>query len=172
MRHLKILVLGPQGCGKTTIIRQVAKDTVTTEVNGSTVGLDFGVVEKKGLVVHLFGSPGMRQLDIVRKALAAGSDGVVLVVDSTNAKSVIEGEKYLREVFGSQPPPVVVAANKQDVTGALSPEQIRAMLSFPAPVYPTSASRGIGLETLLGGFVGQLLEMGKGCDVTTLLKNA
>jgi small GTP-binding protein len=172
MRHLKILVLGPQGCGKTTIIRQVAKETVTTEVNGSTVGLDFGVVEKKGLVVHLFGSPGMRQLDIVRKALAAGSDGVVLVVDSTNAKSVIEGEKYLREVFGSQPPPVVVAANKQDVTGALSPEQIRSMLSFPALVYPTSASRGIGLEPLLGGFISQLLEMGKGCDITTLLKNA
>jgi small GTP-binding protein len=172
MRHLKILVLGPQGSGKTTIIRQVAKETVTTEVNGCTVGLDFGVVEKKGSVVHLFGSPGMRHFEIVRKALAPGSDGVVLVVDSTNAKSVAEGEKYLREVFGSQPPPVVVAANKQDVAGALSPRQIRAMLSFPAVVYPTSANRGIGVEHLLGGFVGQLLEMGKGCDITTLLKNA
>ena len=172
MRHLKILVLGPQGCGKTTIIRQVTKNTVTTEVDGRTIGLDFGVVEKKGSVIHLFGSPGMQQLDIVRKALAPGSDGVVLVVDSTNAKSVIEGERYLREVFGSQPPPVVVAANKQDVAGALSPEQIRAMLSFPAVVYPTSASQGIGLEHLLAGFVGQLLEMGKGCDITTLLKNA
>lgn len=172
MHHLKILVVGPKGSGKTTIIRRVTKNPVTTEVNGRTVGLDFGTLESKGLVVHLFGSPGLQQFNLVRKALSSGSDGVVLVIDSTDPQSIIEGEQYLREIFGANIPPLVVAANKQDVPGAMSPQKIESLLSIPAPVYPTSAQQGLGIVQLLDGFIKHLLKIGKGRDILSALRNA
>ncbi len=172
MHHLKILVIGPKGSGKTTIIRNVAKNAITTEVNGRTVGLDFGIIKTKDSVVHLFGSPGLQQFHLVRKALASGSDGVVLVIDSTDPQSIIEGEQYLHETFGANIPPLVVAANKQDAPGAMSPQEIQSLLSVPAQVFPTSAQQGLGLVQLLDGFVEQLLQISKGGDILTVLRNA
>lgn len=168
MLHLKILVLGPQGTGKTTMIHQVTGNSFSVEVNGKTVGLDFGVLRTDGLQVHIFGCPGMRHFNLVRKALSVGTHGVVLVVDSTDAQSIIEGEQYLREIFGANVPPFVVAANKQDQAGALSPQEIQQLLTTAAPVYPTSARRGDGLETLLRALIQLLLRFGKGRDITSL----
>jgi small GTP-binding protein len=172
VHHLKILVVGPTGSGKTTIIRRITKNSVTTEVNGRTVGLDFGIIKSKGLVVHLFGSPGLQQFNLVRKALSSGSDGVVLVVDSTDPQSIAEGEKYIHDIFGVNMPPIVVAANKQDAPGAMSPQKIQSLLSIPAPVYPTSAHEGLGLIQLLDGFVKHLMQIGKGRDILTALQNS
>ncbi len=168
MLHLKILVVGPQGTGKTTIIHRVTKRPFSVEVNGKTVGLDFGVLRTRGLQVHLFGVPGMRHFNLVRKALSTGTHGVVLVVDSTDAQSIIEGERYLQEIFGANVPPFVVAANKQDKAGALSPHEIQQLLTTTAPVFPTSARRGDGLETLLRTLIQLLLRFGKGRDITAL----
>lgn len=171
MRHLKILVIGPQGVGKTTMIQRVSAHTISTEVNGSTVCLDFGTIEWGGFKAHLFGSPGMQHFNLVRKALSTGSDGVILVVDSTNPHTIIQGEYYLRDIFGLNPPPVVVAANKQDLPGALNPKYIETLLQIPAPVFPTQANRGIGLDQLLINFIRYLGEIGKGLNIPTLLKN-
>lgn len=168
MLHLKILVVGSQGTGKTTMIHRVTKHPFSVDVNGTTVGLDFGVLKTSGLQVHIFGCPGMRHFNLVRKALSVGSHGVVLVVDSTDAQSVIEGERYLKDIFGLNVPPFVVAANKQDQEGALSPQQIQRLLTLDAPVFPTSALRGDGLEEPLRVLIRLLLRFGKGRDIAAL----
>ncbi len=172
MRHLKILLLGSHAVGKTTLIRQVSPHTISTDVNGSTVCLDFGTIEYNGIKAHLFGSPGMQHFSLVRKALSSGTDGVILVVDSTNPHTIILAEQYLRDIFGVNPPPVVVAANKQDLPGAIQPKRIKTLLNSPAPVFPTQAHRGIGLEHLLLSFIRYLGEIGKGLNIRTLLENA
>lgn len=172
MWHLKILVIGPQGVGKTTLIKHVTKHTISTDVNGCTVCLDFGTLEYRNFKAHLFGSPGMQQFGLVRKALSSGSDGVILVVDSANPHTIIQGERYLREIFGPSPPPVIVAANKQDKPGAIHPKQIETLMNIRAPVFPTQANRGIGLDQLLIQFIRYLGEIGKGLNIATLLENA
>ena len=172
MRHLKILVIGHQGVGKTTLIKSVTKNTISTDVNGRTVCLDFGTLEYRDLKAHLFGSPGMRQFNLVRKALSSGSDGVILVVDSTDPVSIREGERYLHELFGLNPPPLVVAANKQDLPGAIHPKKIESILNVPAPVFPTQAHRGIGLDPLIINFIRYLGEIGKGLNLPSLLEKA
>lgn len=168
MLHLKILVVGSQGTGKTTMIHRVTKHPFSVDVNGTTVGLDFGVLRTSGLQVHVFGCPGMRHFNLVRKALSVGSHGVVLVVDSTDTQSVIEGERYLTEIFGANVPPFVVAANKQDQEGALSPQEIQRLLTFDVPVFPTSAISGNGLEAPLRALIQLLLRFGKGRDIAAL----
>lgn len=172
MRHLKILVIGTQGTGKTTIIHRVTKNTVSTDVNGCTVCLDYGILEAKSITAHFFGSPGLPQFELVRKALSNGSDGVLLVVDSTQPSSIKNGEQYLRKIFGQHLPPIAVAANKQDKRNALSPKQIERLLTIAAPVYPTQATKGIGLEQLLTSFIRHLLQLGKGYNITTLLAHS
>ncbi len=172
MRHLKILVIGPQGVGKTTLIKRVTNHTVSTDVNGCTVCLDFGTLEYQNVKAHLFGSPGLQQFGLVRKALSGGTDGVILVVDSANPHTIIQGERYLREIFGSHPPPVAVAANKQDLPGAIHPKHIETLLNIRAPVFPTQAHRGLGLNQLLASFIRYLGDIGKGLNIATLLENA
>ncbi|MFW9831385.1 MAG: GTP-binding protein [Candidatus Thorarchaeota archaeon] len=172
MRHLKILVIGPQGVGKTTLIKHVTNHTISTDVNGCTVCLDFGTLEYRNFKAHLFGSPGLQQFGLVRKALSSGTDGVILVVDSANPHTIMQGERYLREIFGLNPPPIAVAANKQDKPGAIHPHQIATLMNIRAPVFPTQANRGIGLDQLLVQFINYLGELGKGLNITTLLENA
>ncbi|MHA2406634.1 MAG: GTP-binding protein [Candidatus Hermodarchaeia archaeon] len=172
MRHLKILVIGPQGVGKTTLIKSVTNHTVSTDVNGSTVCLDFGTLEYRDFKAHLFGSPGLQQFGLVRKALSGGTDGVILVVDSSNPHTLIQGERYLHEIFGPSPPPVVIAANKQDLPGAFPPKQIETLMNIRAPVFPTQAHRGLGLDQLLYQFISYLGDIGKGLNIATLLENA
>jgi len=168
LRHLKILVIGPQGSGKTSLIQRVAKGAISTDVNGTTVGLDFGILQSQDLTVYLFGTPGMKQFNLVRKVLSEGTDGVVLVVDSTNVQSIREAINYLTEIFGSDLPPVVVAANKQDEDGALSVQEVQRLLSLQAPVYPVSARKGDGLQQLLGALISYLLRAGKGRTIPSI----
>ncbi len=172
MRHLKILVIGPQGVGKTTLIQSVSNHAISTEVNGCTVCLDFGTLEYREFKAHLFGSPGLQQFGLVRKALSSGTDGVILVVDSANPHTIIQGERYLREIFGPNPPPVAVAANKQDLPGAIHPKQIETLMNIQAPVFPTQAHRALGLDQLLIQFIRYLGDIGKGFNISTLLENA
>ena len=172
MRHLKILVLGRHGVGKTTLIQCVSNHAVSTDVNGTTVCLDFGTIQYQNFKAHLFGSPGMAQFGLVRKALSNGSDGIILVVDSTDPNSIREGEAYVRQIYGGNPPPIAVAANKQDQPGALHPKQIQALLTLPAPVFPTQAHRGIGLDQLFISFIRHLGNIGAGLNLPSLLERA
>jgi small GTP-binding protein len=172
MRHLKILVIGPQGVGKTTLIKRVTNHTVSTEVNGCTVCLDFGTLEYQEFKAHLFGSPGLQQFGLVRKALSGGTDGVILVIDSANPHTIVLAERYLYEIFGPNTPPIAVAANKQDLPGAIHPKQIETLMNIQAPVFPTQANRGLGLDQLLVSFIRYLGDIGKGLNIATLLENA
>jgi small GTP-binding protein len=172
MRHLKILIIGPQGVGKTTLIKGATSHSISTDVNGCTVCLDFGTLEYRDIKAHLFGSPGLQQFGLVRKALSGGTDGVILVVDSANPHTIVQGERYLREIFGANPPPVAVAANKQDLPGAMHPKQIGTLMNIRAPVFPTQAHRGLGLDQLLFSFISYLGDIGKGLNIATLLENA
>jgi small GTP-binding protein len=170
MRHLKILLLGSHAVGKTTLIKKVSNHSISTDVNGSTVCLDFGTIEYNDIKAHLFGSPGLQHFNLVRKAISSGSDGVILVVDSTNPHTITQAEQYLSDLFGANPPPFVVAANKQDLPGAIHPKHIKTLLNAAAPVFPTQANRGIGLDQLILSFIRYLGDTGKGLNIQPFSK--
>ncbi|MHC1579368.1 MAG: ATPase domain-containing protein [Candidatus Alkanophagales archaeon] len=142
----KILVTGPYNAGKSAFVRALSKRSVSVDRLGTTVALDHGYVDHKGVAAEVFGTPGQERFDPLLKWLGGESMGVFLVVDSTDEESFPRAKKMLEMVRASGLPCVVVA-NKQDLPGALPPEEVkrRMRLEEDTPVVPAVATEGKGV---------------------------
>ena len=142
MQTVKMVVTGPFSAGKTQFISSVSEiDVVTTERKSSsdaervkeetTVAMDFGrITVDDDLVLYLFGTPGQRRFDFMWEILAEGMLGFIVLIDSVRPETFREA-KHILEVFrGYAETPYVVAANKQDLPDAWSPEDLRIALKI------------------------------------------
>ncbi len=146
MQAVKIVVTGPFNSGKTQFIRTISEiEVVSTErkitdearfvKEQTTVAMDFGrITIDNDLVLYLFGTPGQRRFDFMWDILSEGMLGFVVMVDSTSPQTFREA-KYILEVFRRYAKtPYVVAANKQDLPDAWSPEDIRIALRLNSDI--------------------------------------
>ncbi|HDM60215.1 MAG TPA: GTP-binding protein [Archaeoglobus veneficus] len=155
----KILVTGPFNAGKSSFVHAVSNKAVSVDRLGTTVALDHGHVEFKGFSIDIFGTPGQERFDPLLKVLGKEALGVILVVDSANPETFPRAKQMLEATtrFGL---PYVIAANKQDLPNALSPEEIRKRMALPEniPIVPIVAKDGKGvydvLEALLRLLIG------------------
>ncbi|MEM3400276.1 MAG: GTP-binding protein, partial [Candidatus Micrarchaeia archaeon] len=141
----KILVTGPFHSGKSTFIHKVSVRAVSVDRMGTTIALDHGYIDYGGLTADLFGTPGQERFDFMLDILNKDTFGVVCIVDSTNPGTFQRAKEMIEQVAGYGLP-YVIAANKQDLEGALTPEQVRAEMGLPEniPVMPTVATTGEG----------------------------
>lgn len=146
MQTVKIVVTGPFNAGKTEFISSVSEigvvsteRQITDESRGvkeqTTVAMDFGrITIDKDLVLYLFGTPGQKRFDFMWEILSEGMLGFVVLVDSVDPKTFREARRIL-DVFRSYADtPYVVAANKQDLEDAWSPEDLRIALRIDGNV--------------------------------------
>lgn len=142
----KILVTGPFDAGKSTFVHALSTRAISVDRLGTTIALDHGHVEYKGFSADIFGTPGQERFDPVIKQLSGESMGIFLVVDSTNPADFARA-KHMLDITKSYGLPYVVVANKQDLTGALTPEEIRERFNLPEdiPVIPAVAKNKIGV---------------------------
>jgi small GTP-binding protein len=140
MQTVKMVVTGPFNAGKTEFISSVSEiDVVSTERKISdetsnvkqetTVAMDFGrITVDDDLVLYLFGTPGQKRFDFMWEILSEGMLGFVVLVDSVRPETFREARRIL-DIFRSYAStPYVVAANKQDLDDAWSPEDLRIAL--------------------------------------------
>jgi small GTP-binding protein len=140
MQTVKMVVTGPFNAGKTEFIRSVSEiDVVATERKitdetsavkpQTTVAMDFGrITVDEDLVLYLFGTPGQKRFDFMWEILSEGMLGFVVLVDSVRPETFREARRIL-DIFRSYAgTPYVVAANKQDLEDAWSPEDLRIAL--------------------------------------------
>ncbi len=148
----KLLITGPVNAGKTTLVSHLSDSQVAaTDVAATdevarlkamtTVGLDFGILRVDDeLELHLFGTPGQARFNFMWDILAKGALAAVFLIDSTSEASLTEARKmydYYREKVRL---PVVFGATKQDLPGAISPEEIAERLDLgDVPVIPLDA---------------------------------
>lgn len=126
----KVVVTGAYHAGKSTFIQTLSDVAVSVNRLGTTVAMDHGRVTLDGLTADVFGTPGQSRFDPILKTISAQALGVVLVVDSTAPDSFPRAREMLEQTW-RQGLPVVVAANKQDAPGALSPQEVGARLALP-----------------------------------------
>jgi small GTP-binding protein len=142
----KILVTGPFDAGKSTFVHALSTRAISVDRLGTTIALDHGHVDYKGFSADIFGTPGQERFDPIIKLLSGESMGVILVVDSTNPADFVRA-KYMLDITKSYGLPYVVVANKQDMPGALKPEEIREQFNLPddIPVVPAVAKDKLGV---------------------------
>ncbi len=142
----KILVTGPFDAGKTTFVHALSTRAVSVDRFGTTVALDHGHIDHKGLSADIFGTPGQERFDPILKLLGGESMGVFLVVDSMRSNTFARAKDMLKltKTFGL---PCIVIANKQDVPGAAPPERIKIEMALPddIPVVPVSSKEKTGV---------------------------
>ena len=142
MHRLKVVVTGPFNSGKTQFIKAVSEiDVVSTEkkvtlpehaaIKGeTTVAMDFGRITMGDQKIYLFGTPGQQQFDFMWEVLTENMIGFIVVVDSTDRKRFKEAReiiKFFRDILEE---PFVVAANKQDLPGALPVSDLKKELAL------------------------------------------
>jgi len=144
-RTLKVVVTGPFGAGKTEFIRTVSEiDIITTErkvttrekqiKSETTVAMDFGRLTLGRNILHLFGTPGQARFEFMWDILAKEMHGFVILVDGTEKKSFAQAKRLIALFTENSEVPFVVAANKQDLKGALRPAQVRKSLGLSTKV--------------------------------------
>lgn len=136
----KILVTGAYNSGKSSFVHSASTRAVSVDRVGTTVALDHGHVEYAGFSVDLFGTPGQERFDPILELLGGESLGVIGVVDSTNVQSMYRVKEML-EKAKAVGLPFVIAANKANLEGAISPEEIRKKMALPqdVPIIPVVA---------------------------------
>ncbi len=140
MQTVKMVITGPFSAGKTAFIQSVSEiDVVSTErkitdatsrvKRETTVAMDFGrITVDDDLVLYLFGTPGQKRFDFMWEILSEGMLGFVVLVDSVRPETFREARRILDVFRNYADTPYVVAANKQDLEDAWSPEDLRIAL--------------------------------------------
>jgi small GTP-binding protein len=151
MKVFKIVVTGPYNAGKTTLVKTICSEALTTDRRVlsdelvkpyTTVALDFGLARIGNHMVRLFGTPGQSRFHFMWRTLSIGMDGYLFMVDSSDPLSLNDA-LHMYMFFRSMHPHTVhvIAANKYDRENKLSLDAIRHALKVPetVPIYPTIA---------------------------------
>lgn len=155
----KVVVTGPYNAGKSSFVHSISDSAVSVDQLGTTVALDHGRVTMDGLTADIFGTPGQARFDPILRIVAGQALGVIVVVDSTKPESFPRAKEMLHATW-SHGIPGIIAANKQDLPGALPPSEVARMLDPPArvKVVGCSGQDRISGRVVLKELLDQILE--------------
>jgi signal recognition particle receptor subunit beta len=177
--HCKIVYYGPGLCGKTKNL-QVLHERTAPARRGQLISLatpnertlffdflplDVGSLRGFQTRLHLYTVPGQVFYDAARRAILRGTDGIVLVADSqearlaANEESVRNLEKNLREQdIEIAEVPYVLQLNKRDLPSALPADELRRLLAIKdEPTFEATATTGAGVFETLKGIAREVL---------------
>ncbi|XP_038605841.1 ADP-ribosylation factor-like protein 14 [Tachyglossus aculeatus] len=122
----RILLLGLDSSGKSTLLYKLklATDVVTTP----TIGFNVEMIEmEKKISLTIWDVGGQKGMRTYWRYYCENIDGLVYVVDSSDKRSLEDSKREFQNVLkyeNIKNVPVVLLANKQDLPGALSAEEI------------------------------------------------
>lgn len=152
---LKITLGGMGNVGKTTLIRRLCTGKFEA-ARVMTIGVDFHLYEilndhmARRLVV--WDVSGQDQFAFTRRAFYRGSKAVGLVYAVDDRQSFELLPKWYNEIRAILPTvPLVLAANKTDMTSHVSDQEGRALAqAWEVPFFATSCLTGAGVQDFFG----------------------
>ena len=145
--RIKIVAFGSYHSGKTSFIKCINPDPISTEVKSgsgsTTVAFDLAIKEHNGFKLYVYGTPGQERFEVAREVVSIGLHAGVVVVDST--RGMTEFEKTTLSELRARGIPCVVLANKQDMPGA-SLEKVVTDAGGFCDIYPISCQDRPGRE--------------------------
>lgn len=160
-REYRIIVVGLDGAGKTTIMRllQTGKITTTVPSNHPTyvlaIGFNVDSFNIDQFKVEMWDLGGQSSIRAYWRCYLANTDGIVFVVDSADPERFIIGKAELMALLKEpeiEGVPVLILSNKSDAEGARSAVQVSKALDLasiskrPWSIHQSSAKSGQGIK--------------------------
>merc|ERR1712151_265613 len=162
-KELRILILGLDGAGKTTILYRLQVGEVVTTI--PTIGFNVETVTYKNLKFQVWDLGGQTSIRPYWRCYYSNTDAIIYVVDSVDKERIGISKNELVSMLDEEELKkaiLLVFANKQDMEGAMSPTDIAKGLGLATlrerkwQIFKTSAIKGTGLDEAMEWLVEAL----------------
>ncbi|KAI1615747.1 ADP-ribosylation factor-like protein 2 [Exophiala viscosa] len=152
-KEMRILMLGLDNAGKTTIVKKVMNEDVNTV--SPTLGFIIKTIDFQGYKLNIWDVGGQKTIRSYWRNYFEKTDALIWVVDATDrlriddCKAELKGLLLEERLAGSS---LLVFLNKTDVMGGMSVEEVtkaldlKNILTHRWVVVPCSAMTGQNLE--------------------------
>jgi len=130
-KELRILLLGLDNAGKTTILKSLASEDISTIT--PTQGFNIKSVQTEGFKLNVWDIGGQRKIRPYWRNYFDNTDVLIYVIDSADQKRFEETGQELQELLYEEKlvgVPILVYANKQDLLGSATSSQIAEGLTL------------------------------------------
>uniref|UniRef100_A0A1B6MKD2 ADP-ribosylation factor-like protein 2 n=1 Tax=Graphocephala atropunctata TaxID=36148 RepID=A0A1B6MKD2_9HEMI len=154
-REMRILMLGLDNAGKTTILKRFIGEDITNI--SPTLGFNIKTLDHRGYSLNVWDVGGQKSLRSFWRNYYESTDGLVWVVDSADKRRLEDCKAELHSLLKEERlmgASLLVFANKQDLPGSLTSQQIKEITELDSIkthnwiILPCSAVSG---ENLLEG---------------------
>ncbi|ORX77533.1 ADP-ribosylation factor 6-like protein [Anaeromyces robustus] len=156
-KEMRLLMLGLDCSGKTTILYKLkgSKSEEKPPSTVPTVGFNVEEVTFRKVKFSVWDVGGQDKIRPLWRHYYAGTQGLIFIVDSSDRNRIEEAGQELFKIIQDQEMSkvnVLVLANKQDIEGALSAEEIKTKMKLENIkdrqwcIFPCCAVTGEGLE--------------------------
>mmetsp|Transcript_59103 Transcript_59103/g.128300 ORF Transcript_59103/g.128300 Transcript_59103/m.128300 type:complete len:197 (-) Transcript_59103:330-920(-) len=167
-----ILILGVDSAGKTTLLEQMkavflGKEPLAPGKIAPTIGLNIGRMQIRRAKMIFWDLGGQSALRTIWEKYFAEAHGLIYVVDASESERFEESRAVLLDLLAHPDladVPLLLLANKQDIEGAISPQEIESRFGLqkvnrqPRMVVGTAALSGDGIQEGISWLVDALRE--------------
>lgn len=152
-KEIRILILGLDGAGKTTILYRLQMGEVVT--TKPTIGFNVETLKYKNLTLNIWDLGGQTLIRPYWRCYYSNTAAVIFVVDSTDKERIDVASKELHMMLKEEElldSALLVFANKQDQPGAMTAAQVSQALNLTDlkdrswSIVASSALKGEGLS--------------------------
>ena len=161
----KIVVTGPARGGKSTFVTNASDLGFSVDRHGpggetTTVAMDFGWLKWRDFEITLYGTPGEPRFDPIVPTLFSRAVGAVLIIDATKPDTLGRAKQQLK-IIHKRHIPLVIAANRYDLPGAIEDSEIRKKLGLKndVPVFFISANRRADVRLVIESLVDSITRL-------------
>ncbi|XP_044258683.1 ADP-ribosylation factor 2-like [Tribolium madens] len=151
-KQLRILMIGLDGAGKTTILYKLKFGEIVTTI--PTIGFNVEMVEYKNITFTVWDVGGQDKIRRLWRHYFQNTQGIIFVVDSSDRDRIDEARKELQSLmqeYELQNAALLVLANKQDLPVSMTAAEIAEKMQLNElrarkwQIQGTCALRGNGL---------------------------
>ncbi|KAF4533499.1 hypothetical protein B566_EDAN000984 [Ephemera danica] len=152
-KELRILLLGLDNAGKTTLLKKLASEDITHIT--PTQGFNIKSVQAEGFKLNVWDIGGQRKIRPYWRNYFENTDVLIYVIDSADIRRLDETAQELAELLAEDKlsgVPLLVYANKQDLDYASSASELAEGLALHTikdrawQIQPCSATMGEGVR--------------------------
>lgn len=154
LHALKILIIGPQRVGKTSLARRIVNQEPTLEYK-PTIGVDFlcRMIPSLGVKLHVWDLSGDQRFENISKSYISTSKYILLVYDTNDIRTLNNLMRkfliYQSENLISDQIILVIGNNVENTTSNVIRDGIDFSCSIKAKHIATSAKENINIDAIV-----------------------